>query len=142
MRRRKNSRKEADGEEVNIHTKRCQTVSLCHTNATKVPEFAQMQMVPKQWSRYSKFKLSCGTDAGSSGRVICSFLMMFWSIYIRASVCLRSERGYVVLRPLHILFISIPADINTEHIQDVTMETKHTLHGPRAKCTFASVYYG
>lgn len=85
-------------------------------------------------------KLSCGTDAGSS----CSHLFSaddVWSIYIHAPVCVRSELRYVVLQPLFMLFINIPADINTQHIQDVTMETKHILHGPAVNCKFAPVYF-
>lgn len=59
-----NGRKKTDGEEANMHTKRCQPVPLkISSNANAAQTIVQVQLNE--------------TDAGSSCRVICSLLMMF-----------------------------------------------------------------
>ena len=67
---------------------------------------------------------------------------VLWSIYIHAApVCVRSELRYVVLQPLFMLFINIPAEINSQRIHNVTMETKLILHGPAVNFEFTPVYF-
>lgn len=97
-------RKGTAGEEANIHTERCQTAPLCHTNAAVLPKFAQMPMLPKQSPDKAEWNWR--------GLILQSDLFFaddVRGVYVRAPVCLRSEPGCAVFKPLHILFINVPS---------------------------------
>lgn len=74
--KKKKEERETDGEEVDLHTKRSQTVPLCNTNATEVPKSARTS---KKWSRQSRMKLASAHPAHWVRAPACSG--------VRAGIC-------------------------------------------------------
>lgn len=88
-----------------------------------------------QRKRYRGAKISSKKANNGPGRAEWSWHRLILHTGLELQRVQGSELGYVAFKAfLHILFIDLPADMKTQqHIQDVTMETKHTLHGPTAK---------